>query len=73
MILILFRDYCKTCEVVGIADGFGVAADPNGLDPDKLLRLVTVRSFLRPVNEFMFYTVVGCLYHILIDYINSLI
>lgn len=41
LIRILFRDYRDTCKVVGIADGFGVAEDPNGLDPDELLRLVT--------------------------------
>mmetsp|Transcript_3860 Transcript_3860/g.5309 ORF Transcript_3860/g.5309 Transcript_3860/m.5309 type:complete len:1017 (-) Transcript_3860:1740-4790(-) len=40
LIRILFRDYRDTCKVVGIADGFGVAEDPNGLDPDELLRLV---------------------------------
>jgi len=44
LIRILFRDYRDTCKVVGIADGFGVAEDPNGLDPDELLRLVTVCS-----------------------------
>lgn len=37
---ILIRDYGKNAKVVGIADGFGVAEDPNGLDNDELLRLV---------------------------------
>lgn len=37
---ILFRDYGANCKVVGIADGFGVAEDPNGLDSEELLRLV---------------------------------
>jgi hypothetical protein len=37
---ILFRDYGANCKVVGIADGFGVAEDPNGLDREELLRLV---------------------------------
>ena len=37
---ILFRDYGDNCRVVGIADGFGVAEDPKGLDREELLRLV---------------------------------
>ena len=44
LIRILFRDYPNTCRIVGVADGFGVAEDPNGLDKDELLRLVAVRS-----------------------------
>ena len=40
LIRILFRDYGTNCKVVGIADGFGVAEDPNGLDSEELLRLV---------------------------------
>lgn len=40
LIRILFRDYGSNCRVVGVADGFGVAEDPNGLDPEELLRLV---------------------------------
>eukprot|EP01033_Poteriospumella_lacustris_P003883 gene3883-2760_t len=39
LIRILFRDYGANCKIVGIADGFGVAEDPNGLDHDELLRL----------------------------------
>ena len=42
LIRILIRDYKDTCKVVGVADGFGVAEDPNGLDPTELLRLVKV-------------------------------
>ena len=37
---ILYRDYGDNCRVVGIADGFGVAEDPKGLDKGELLRLV---------------------------------
>lgn len=40
MYRILFRDYGDNCRVVGIADGFGVAEDPKGLDREELLRLV---------------------------------
>lgn len=40
LIKILFREYGTNCKVVGIADGFGVAEDPNGLDANELLRLV---------------------------------
>jgi glutamate dehydrogenase len=32
LIRILYRDYGDNAKVVGIADGFGVAEDPNGLD-----------------------------------------
>lgn len=35
-----FRDYGDNCKVVGIADGFGVAEDVDGLDSTELLRLV---------------------------------
>jgi glutamate dehydrogenase len=37
---ILFREYGDNCKIVGIADGFGVAEDPKGLDSKELLRLV---------------------------------
>lgn len=37
---ILIREYGDNCKVVGIADGFGVAEDPNGLNSQELLRLV---------------------------------
>ena len=36
---ILHRKYEKTCKVVAIADGFGAAYDPNGLDWSELMRL----------------------------------
>lgn len=36
----LIRDYGDNTKVVGIADGFGVAEDPDGLDNQELLRLV---------------------------------
>jgi glutamate dehydrogenase len=37
---IVINKYGKNVKIVGIADGFGVAEDPNGLDSDELLRLV---------------------------------
>mmetsp|Transcript_27165 Transcript_27165/g.55373 ORF Transcript_27165/g.55373 Transcript_27165/m.55373 type:complete len:1060 (-) Transcript_27165:115-3294(-) len=40
LILIMHREYGDNCKVVGIADGFGVAEDPNGLNMTELLRLV---------------------------------
>ena len=40
LIRILFRDYGSNCKVVGVADGFGVAEDPEGLNQEELLRLV---------------------------------
>lgn len=47
---ILFRDYGTTNpKVVGIADGFGVAEDPNGLDPHELLRLIDLSL---PITSF---------------------
>ena len=40
MIKILFREYGANCKIVGIADGYGVAEDPDGLNSDELLKLV---------------------------------
>ena len=40
-IRILFRDYPKTARVVAVADGTGAASDPEGLNSDELVRLVT--------------------------------
>lgn len=40
LLKILFREYGNNAKIVGIADGFGVAEDPNGLDSTELLRLV---------------------------------
>lgn len=37
---IAIRNYGKNVKIVGVADGFGVAEDPDGLNPDELLRLV---------------------------------
>ena len=39
LIKILFREFPHTVKVVGVADGIGVAEDPDGLDGDELLRL----------------------------------
>lgn len=36
---ILNRDYGNHCKILGVADGFGVAEDPKGLDQDELVRL----------------------------------
>jgi glutamate dehydrogenase len=36
---ILDRDYGNHCKILGIADGYGVAEDPNGLDHEELIRL----------------------------------
>ncbi len=36
---IVFREYGDNCKVVGVADGFGVAEDPKGLNSGELLRL----------------------------------
>lgn len=49
LIKILFREYGNNCKVVGVADGFGVAEDPNGLNADELLRLVDQSL---PINSF---------------------
>ena len=46
---LLYRDYGDNCRIVGIADGFGVAEDPKGLDRTELLRLVAES---RPVTSF---------------------
>lgn len=40
LIRILFREYGSNAKVVAVADGFGVAEDPEGLDSEELLRLV---------------------------------
>jgi len=40
LIKILFRDYGDNARVLGVADGFGVAEDPEGLEKNELLRLV---------------------------------
>ena len=39
LLKIMNREYPDTCKVVGIADGFGVAEDPEGLDMKELVRL----------------------------------
>ena len=59
LIRILIRDYKDTCKVVGVADGFGVAEDPNGLDPTELLRLVKVTDSLHcNTYAYAIYTVI---------------
>lgn len=40
LIKILFREYGSNCKIVAVADGFGVAEDPDGLNADELLKLV---------------------------------
>jgi glutamate dehydrogenase len=39
LLKILHREFPKTCKVVGVADGMGVAEDPNGLNMEELVRL----------------------------------
>ncbi len=39
LIKILFREFPNTAKVVGVADGMGVAEDPEGLDGAELVRL----------------------------------
>jgi len=46
---ILHREYGKTAKVVAIADGFGAAYDPKGLDWKELLRLVKES---KPIVDF---------------------
>lgn len=46
---ILAREYGSNCKIVGIADGFGVAEDPAGLDHGELLRLFNLGL---PINNF---------------------
>ena len=46
---ILFRDYGDNAKIVGVADGFGVAEDPEGLDHGELLRLFKES---KPITEF---------------------
>jgi len=45
----LIRDYPNTAKIVGVADGFGVAEDPEGLSHDELMRLVTADL---PISNF---------------------
>jgi glutamate dehydrogenase len=40
LLKIVIKRYGQNVKIVGIADGFGVAEDPNGLDSEELLRLV---------------------------------
>lgn len=49
LIKILHRDFPNTAKIVGIADGFGVAEDPEGLNIDELMRLFTEAL---PISEF---------------------
>lgn len=49
LIKIVVRDYGANVRIVGIADGFGCAEDPVGLDHQELLRLVKASS---PISEF---------------------
>jgi len=46
---ILIRDYAKTAKIVGVADGFGVAEDPNGLNHEEIMRLFNAGL---PINSF---------------------
>ncbi len=46
---ILHRDYGENARIVGIADGTGCAEDPDGLDHEELMRLVTLS---KPISFF---------------------
>jgi glutamate dehydrogenase len=46
---ILYREYGENARVVAIADGFGAAYDPNGLNWEELLRLFKNNC---PINQF---------------------
>lgn len=48
-IRIMIREYGSRCRIVGIADGSGVAMDPEGLCHESLLCLVATS---RPIAEF---------------------
>uniref|UniRef100_A0A6U5DND6 Glutamate/phenylalanine/leucine/valine/L-tryptophan dehydrogenase C-terminal domain-containing protein n=1 Tax=Corethron hystrix TaxID=216773 RepID=A0A6U5DND6_9STRA len=41
LIKIMFRDYGENVRIVGVADHSGCVEDPNGLDHDEMMRLVT--------------------------------
>jgi len=49
LIKILIREYGSNFRLVGIADGFGSAEDPAGLDHEELLRLVNLSL---PITSF---------------------
>lgn len=48
-ILILHREYGENAKIIGIADGFGTAEDPEGLDHAELIRLVKASL---PITDF---------------------
>jgi len=49
LIRILHREYGSNATIVGISDGSGSGEDPDGLDHEELLRLVTASL---PISEF---------------------
>ena len=49
LLKILHRDFRDTATVLGVADGMGVAEDPDGLDLDELVRLFNAAL---PINQF---------------------
>jgi len=49
MLRILHREYAERVQVVGIADGFGCAEDPDGLSMTELLRLADASL---PISKF---------------------
>ena len=49
MMKILIRDYGSRAKIVGVADGFGCAEDPEGLCHTELLRLFEAQL---PINHF---------------------
>ena len=51
LLKIMNREYPDTCKVVGIADGFGVAEDPEGLDMKELVRLFEEEKSISHFNS----------------------
>lgn len=49
LLKILHRDFRDTAKVLGVADGMGVAEDPEGLDLDELVHLFNAAQ---PISEF---------------------
>jgi glutamate dehydrogenase len=49
LLKILYREYPDTCKVLGIADGSGVAEDPQGLN---LKELVNLFNQVKPIADY---------------------
>lgn len=51
LIKILFRDYGSNAKILAVADGFGVAEDPDGLNAEELMRLVNESKSIDHFNK----------------------